>query len=49
MKDSASAQKTIVTFYREYFRYRYLCFTKGKQWSNDLLSNKGMSTYQPTA
>jgi Zn-dependent membrane protease YugP len=43
MKDSASAQNTIVAFYREYSRYRYLYFTTGKQWSKDLLSSKGIS------
>ena len=48
MKDSASAQNTIVAFYRKYSRYRYLCFTTGKQWSKDLLDNKGMSTNQHT-
>ena len=35
MKDSASAQNTIVAFYQEYSRYRYLYFTIGKQWSKD--------------
>ena len=49
MKDSSSAQNTIVAFYREYSRYRYLYFTIRKQWSKDLLSNKGMSTYQHTS
>ena len=45
MKDSTSAQNTIVAFYREYFRYRYLYFTIGKQWNEDLLGNsKGVST-----
>ena len=48
MKDSASAHNTIVTFYRKYSRYRYLYFTTGKQWSKDLLDNKGMSTNQHT-
>ena len=48
MKDSTSAQNTIVAFYREYSRYRYLYFTTGKQWSKDLLDNKGMSTNQHT-
>ena len=43
MKDSASAQNTIVAFYREYSRYRYLYFTTGKQWSKDLLNVKGVS------
>ena len=49
MKDSASAQKTIVAFYQEYSRYRYLYFTIGKQWSKDLLDNKGMPTNQHTS
>ena len=49
MKDSASAQNTIVAFYREYSRYRYLYFTTGKQWSKDLLDNKGMSINQHTS
>jgi hypothetical protein len=40
MKDSASAHNTIVALYREYFKYHYLYFTIGKQWSKDLLSNK---------
>jgi hypothetical protein len=48
MKDSASAQNTIVVFYREYSRYRYLYFTIGKQWGKDLLSNKGISISQRT-
>ena len=48
MKDSISAQNTIVAFYPEYSRYRYLYFTTGKQWSKDLLDNKGMSTNQHT-
>ena len=48
MKDSASAQNTIVIFYWEYFRYHYLYFTTGKQWSKDLLSNKGISISQHT-
>ena len=48
MKDFASAQNTIVVFYREYSRIRYLYFTIGKQWSKDLLDNKGMSTNQHT-
>ena len=48
MKDSTSAQNTIVAFYQEYSRYRYLYFTTGKQWSKDLLDNKGMSTNQHT-
>ena len=49
MKDSTSAQNTIVAFYQEYSRYRYLYFTTGKQWSKDLLDNKGMSTNQHTS
>ena len=48
MKDSASAHNTIVAFYWEYYRYRYLYFTTGKQWSKDLLANKGMYTNQHT-
>ena len=48
MKDSASAQNTIVAFYREYSRYLYLYFTIEKQWSKDLLSNKGISISQHT-
>jgi Zn-dependent membrane protease YugP len=48
MKDSANTQNTIVAFYRKYSRYRYLYFTTGKQWSRDLLSNKGMSIGQHT-
>jgi hypothetical protein len=48
MKDSARAQNTIIAFYREYFKYRYLYFTTGKQWSKDLLSNKGVSVNIPT-
>ena len=48
MKDSASAQNTIVAFYQEYSRYYYLYFTTGKQRSKDLLDNKGMSTNQYT-
>ena len=48
MKDSASAQNTIVAFYREYSRYRYLYFTTGKQWSKDLLGNKRVSINQHT-
>ena len=47
MKGSTSAHNTIVAFYSEYFRYRYY-FTTGKQWSKDLLDNKGMSTNQHT-
>jgi hypothetical protein len=49
MKDSASAQNTIVAFYLEYFWYCYLNFTTGKQWSKDLLSSKGMSMSQQLA
>ena len=49
MKDSARTQNTIVAFHQEYSQYRYLYFTTGKQWSKDLLSNKGMSTYQHTS
>ena len=49
MKNSASAQNTIVAFYREYFRYRYLYFTIGKQWSKDLLNIKGVSFSQHTS
>ena len=49
MKDSASAQNTIVAFYREYSRYRYLYFTTGKQWSKDLLGNKVISISQHTS
>ena len=49
MKDSASTQNTIVAFYWEYSRYCYLYFTTGKQWSKDLLSNRGMSTNQHTS
>ena len=49
MKDSASAQNTIVAFYREYSRYRYLYFTIGKQWSKDLLNIKGVSISQHTS
>ena len=49
MKDSASAQNTIVAFYQEYSKYHYLYFTTGKQWSKDLLSNKGMSNNQHTS
>ena len=48
MKDSVSAQNIIVAFYWEYSRYRYLYFTTRKQWSKDLLSNRGMSTNQHT-
>ena len=31
------------------FPYRYLYFTTRKQWSKDLLDNKGMSTNQYTS
>ena len=48
MKDSASAQNTIVAFYQEYSRYRYLYFTSGKQ-SKNLLDDKGMYTNQHTS
>jgi hypothetical protein len=36
MKDSASAQNTIVAFYGEYSRYRYLYLPQG---------NNGVKTY----
>ena len=49
MKDFVSAQNTIVAFYQEYSRYRYLYFTIGKHWSKDLLSNKGISINQHTS
>ena len=49
IKDSASAQNITVAFHREYSRYHYLYFIIGKQWSKDLLSNKGMSTNQHTS
>jgi Zn-dependent membrane protease YugP len=49
MTDSASAQNTIVAFYREYSRYRYLYFTTGKQWSKDLLGNNGVAINQHTS
>ena len=49
MKDSASAQNTIVALYWEYSRYRYLYFTTGKQWSKDLLNIKGVSISQHTS
>ena len=49
MKYSASAQNTIVALYQEYSRYHYLYFTTWKQWSKDLLDNKGMSTNQHTS
>ena len=48
MKDSASAHNTIVVFYQEYSRYRYLYFTIAKQWSKDLSNIKGMYTNQHT-
>ena len=47
MKDFARAQNTIVEFYQEYSRYRYLYFTTGKQWNKDLLGTKEyLLTYQ---
>ena len=49
MKDSASAQNTIVSFYQEYSRYRYLYFITGKQWSKDLMNIKGVSINQHTS
>ena len=49
MKNSASAQNTIVAFYQEYSRYRYLYFTTGKQWNKDLLSNKEITINQHTS
>ena len=49
MKNSANAQNTIVAFYREYSKYRYFYFITGKQWSKDILSNKGMSIDQHTS
>ena len=49
MKDSASAQNTIVAFYQEYSRYHYLYFTTGKQWSKDLMNIKGVSINQHTS
>ena len=48
MKDSARAQNTIVAFYREYSRYRYLYFTIGKQWSKKLIVHHHVSTNQHT-
>jgi hypothetical protein len=49
MKDSASAQNTIVAFYREYSKHRYLYFIIGKQWNKDLLSKgKGVTINIPT-
>ena len=44
MKDSASAQKTIIAFYQEYSRYRYLYFTTGKQWIKILIVHHEVST-----
>ena len=49
MKDSASAQNTIVAFYREYSMYHYLYFTTRKQWSKDLLNIKRVSIRQHTS
>ena len=49
MKDSTSTKNTIVAFYRKYSRYRYLYYTTRKQWSKDLLDDKGMSTNQHTS
>jgi Zn-dependent membrane protease YugP len=43
VKDSASAQNTIVAFYQAYSMYRYLYFATGKQWSKDLLNSKGVT------
>ena len=48
MKDFASTQNIIVAFYQEYSMYRYLYFTTGKQWSKDLLNNRGVFTNIPT-
>jgi hypothetical protein len=48
MKDYASAQNTIVAFYQEYSRYRYLYFTTRKKWSKDLLNSKGIAISQHT-
>jgi len=48
MKDSASSRNTIVAFYREYSRYRYLYFTIAKQWSKDLLNIKVVSITEHT-
>ena len=47
MKDSASAQNTIVAFYWEYSRYRYLYFITGKQWNK--VEYQGVSTNQYTS
>ena len=49
MKDSASAQNTIVPFYQEYSKYCYLYFTTRKQRSKDLLNIKGVSVSQHTS
>ena len=49
MKDSVSVHNTIVAFYWEYSRYRYLYFTTGKQWSKNLLNIKGVSISQHTS
>ena len=49
MKNSASAQNTIVAFYQEYSRYHYLYFTIGKQRSKDLLNIKEVSISQHTS
>ena len=49
MKDSTSVHNTIVAFYREYSKYRYLYFTTGKQWSKDLLNIIGVSISQHTS
>ena len=49
MTDSTSAQNTIIAFYREYYMYRYLYFTTGKQWNKDLLSNKGITINRHTS
>jgi hypothetical protein len=43
------AHNTIVAFYREYSKYCYLYFTIGKQWSKDVLNNKGISISQYTS
>ena len=49
MKDSLSAQNTIVAFYLKYSRYRCLYFITRKQWSKDLLNIKGVSIGQHTS
>jgi hypothetical protein len=49
MKDSASAHNTIIAFYQEYSKYRYLYFTIGRQWSKDLLNSKGITINQHTS